>query len=79
MTDVIKEPDHYKQCAMEAIDVIEMVVPQYEDPIVGYSIGNALKYVQRAPHKGKQVEDLKKAKQYLSRAIARLEGRNAWD
>lgn len=79
MTDVIKEPDHYKQGAMEAIDVIEMVVPQYKDPMVGYSIGNALKYIQRAPHKGKQLEDLKKAKQYLSRAIARLEGRNAWE
>ena len=79
MTDVIKEPDHYRKAEIEAITVIEMVVAQYKDPMVGYSIGNTLKYVQRAPHKGKQVEDLKKAKQYLSRAIARLEGRNAWE
>jgi len=79
MTDIIKEPDHYKQADIEAINVIEMIVEQYDDKKAGYSIGNALKYIQRAPHKGKQVEDLKKAKQYLSRAIARLEGRNAWE
>lgn len=79
MTDIIKEPDHYKQSDIEAINVIEMVVEQYDDKKAGYSIGNTLKYIQRAPHKGKQVEDLKKAKQYLSRAIARLEGRDGWD
>jgi hypothetical protein len=79
MTDIIKEPDHYKQADIEAINVIEMIVEQYDDKKAGYSIGNALKYIQRAPHKGKQVEDLKKAKQYLSRAIARLEGRNTWE
>jgi poly(3-hydroxyalkanoate) synthetase len=79
MTDIIKEPEHYKQGAIEAIDVIEDIGAQYEVFAVGYAIGNALKYIQRAPHKGKQLQDLEKAKQYLSRAIACLEGRKGWD
>lgn len=33
-----------------------------------FCVGNALKYIARAPHKGRPIEDLKKAKWYLERA-----------
>ena len=35
--------------------------------------GNIIKYVMRAPYKGRELEDLKKAKDYLELEIARLE------
>lgn len=35
--------------------------------------GNILKYVLRAPYKGTELDDLKKAKDYLELEIARVE------
>ena len=35
----------------------------------GFHLGNVLKYIWRAPHAGKRVLDLKKARQYLDFAI----------
>ena len=32
-------------------------------------IGNVLKYIARAPHKGNYIEDLEKAENYLHRAL----------
>lgn len=40
--------------------------------------GNILKYVMRAPYKGNEVEDLKKARQYLDWEIEAAEQRN-WE
>lgn len=37
---------------------------------------NVVKYVARAEHKGKQLEDLKKGKWYLDRLIATLEAKD---
>ena len=39
-------------------------------------IKDVLKYVLRAPSKGNQLEDLKKARKYLDFAISELENRN---
>jgi Protein of unknwon function (DUF3310) len=36
-------------------------------------VGGAIKYIARAPHKGKKLEDLKKAVWYLNHAIALIE------
>jgi hypothetical protein len=36
---------------------------------LGYHLGNVIKYVTRADHKGQKLEDLKKAQWYLNRAI----------
>ncbi|MFA6063830.1 MAG: DUF3310 domain-containing protein [Gallionella sp.] len=36
--------------------------------------GNAVKYIWRAGEKGNEIEDLRKARWYLDREIARLEG-----
>ncbi len=69
--DPVNSPAHYRRGAVEVIDFIEQVAPAYGD--IGYHIGNVLKYVSRAPHKGKLDEDLRKAKWYLERAIAQLD------
>jgi chorismate mutase len=37
--------------------------------------GNIVKYVARAPHKGNELQDLKKARWYLDRLIEQLEAR----
>ena len=68
--DVVDHPAHYNEYeGFEVINVIEQVTPKYDER-VGYHIGNALKYIMRAPFKGKTVEDLEKAQWYLNRAIS---------
>jgi hypothetical protein len=66
MTDAVNHPPHYKTGGIETIDYIEAKQ-------LGYHLGNVVKYVSRADHKGKQIEDLKKARWYLDRKIERLE------
>jgi hypothetical protein len=39
-----------------------------------FNLGNAVKYISRADKKDNNVEDLKKARWYLDREIAKLEG-----
>lgn len=58
-------PDHYKVGGVETIDFIEAKQ-------LGYHLGNVVKYVSRAYHKGNPLEDLQKAKWYLERHIAKL-------
>lgn len=67
--DPVNNPSHYNQGAVETIDLILQVTEHY-DGDVGYCIGNSLKYIARAPHKGKELEDLQKALWYLTRAIS---------
>lgn len=68
--DVVDHPAHYNEYeGFEVINVIEQITPKYDER-VGYHIGNALKYIMRAPFKGKTVEDLEKAQWYLNRAIS---------
>ena len=65
--DIINEPNHYTYGSIETIDYIEQVTAAY--PVkIAFSIGNALKYISRAPFKN-GVEYLKKAVWYLDRAI----------
>lgn len=49
---------HYNEhpSGIECIDIVK-----YEN----FNIGNALKYIWRRKHKGKEIEDLKKAIYYL--------------
>ena len=67
----IKHPAHYggEENPYEAIKVIEA----WE---LGFNLGNVAKYVSRAGKKDScsAVEDLKKARFYLSREISKLEG-----
>jgi hypothetical protein len=64
-TDMVNHPPHYKAGGIETIDFIEAKG-------LGYHLGNVVKYVSRADHKGNKLEDLKKAQWYLSRAIEKL-------
>jgi hypothetical protein len=68
--DPINSPSHYTEGRKyETIDVIE-------DWQLSYRLGNCVKYVSRAGRKdpAKTIEDLKKARWYLDREIATLEG-----
>lgn len=60
--DPVNHPSHYKRGGMEAIDVIEA----FE---LDFALGNACKYLLRAGHKDGYVQDLRKAKYYIQRAI----------
>ena len=71
MSDQINHPSHYKQGRIEAIEVIEDVVSGAPEPVAGFLVGNALKYLLRAWYKGNAKQDLQKAEWYINRAIAR--------
>lgn len=66
--EMVEHPNHYTQGKYEVWDVLDDWFPH--DPIEW----NVVKYVARAKHKGKQIQDLKKALAYLKRRIAQLEG-----
>ena len=40
---------------------------------MGFCAGNVIKYIARHKHKGRPIEDLKKAKWYLERLIQQYE------
>lgn len=69
--DAVNHPEHYNQGGIEFIDALESA--QSEEEHNGYLQGNAMKYLWRYQHKGKALEDLKKARWYLNRLIAGLE------
>lgn len=66
MEDQVNHPRHYTihPSGIETIELTEHM---------NFCLGNVIKYVMRAPYKGKQLEDLKKASWYLNREINRLE------
>ena len=72
MSDQVNHPSHYKQGRVEAIEVIEDVVSGAPDSVTGYLVGQTLKYLLRAWHKGNTMQDLQKAAWYLNRAIDKL-------
>lgn len=72
-SDTVDHPDHYTQAKFETIEVIEEITKGYEDGFVSYCVGNALKYLSRAPFKHEEpTEDLAKAKRYLEFALDHL-------
>jgi hypothetical protein len=64
--DPVNHPNHYTShpSGVEVIQITEHM---------NFCLGNAIKYILRAEHKGKQIEDLKKAAWYINREIERLE------
>ena len=64
--EVVDHPAYYRPGTFEAINVIEAWG-------LGFCLGNAVKYICRAGHKGVPVEDLKKARWYIDREIANRE------
>jgi hypothetical protein len=69
--DPVNQPSHYKVGGVETIDFIEAKG-------LGYHLGNVVKYITRAGHKGTNqgLEDLRKARWYLDRAIEKNEYHN---
>ena len=66
VNDNVNHPAHYKVGGVETIDFIEAKK-------LNYNLGNVIKYVTRADHKGNLAEDLKKARWYLNREISKLD------
>lgn len=64
--ETVDHPNHYNVGGIEVIDFIESWN-------LGFSLGNAIKYIARAPYKNNELEDLKKAKWYINREIEKLE------
>lgn len=62
----INHPRHYTFSKIEVIEAIEAWK-------LNYHLGNVIKYIARAKHKGNELSDLKKARWYLERAIQNLE------
>jgi hypothetical protein len=67
--NVVNHPEHYTQGGIECIDAEKAALG---DLFMGFLIGNALKYLWRFRHKN-GIEDLKKARWYLDRAIKEQE------
>lgn len=68
MSDPVR-PDHYhRNTPYEVIPVIRAWG-------LNFLRGNIIKYVARAHLKGQELEDLKKAREYLDREIAFLEAK----
>jgi len=65
--EMVNHPDHYQGNKMEVIDIIE-------DYSLGFSLGNAIKYILRADKKGNKKQDLQKAMWYLERELSKFKG-----
>jgi hypothetical protein len=65
MNDPVNHPKHYTEhpSGVECIEITEYM---------NFCVGNAIKYLWRAGLKGEQVEDLRKARWYIDREIARI-------
>jgi len=63
--DPVNHPAHYKVGGIETIDFIEAKK-------LNYNLGNVVKYLTRADHKGNRKQDLEKAKWYLERELSTM-------
>ena len=77
MNEIVDHPPHYTSRSVEAIDIIEAAIEGESDPIMAYLKSNVIKYLLRYEHKGKPVEDLKKANWYLARMISKVVDRES--
>lgn len=60
--DIINHPEHYTKGGIEVRDFIDSWK-------LDFNSGNVIKYVVRAPYKGTELQDLKKAHNYLNHLI----------
>ncbi|NDC25385.1 MAG: DUF3310 domain-containing protein [Proteobacteria bacterium] len=63
--DSVNHPKHYTShpSGVECIEITEHM---------NFNLGNATKYIWRSSIKGKEIEDLRKARWYIDREIQRL-------
>lgn len=64
--ETVNHPNHYQGNGMEVINVIDAFN-------LNFNLGNAIKYILRAGHKGDRNEDLRKALWYINHEIEVLE------
>ena len=69
MSELVDHPDHYKVGGIETIDFIDA-------KNLNYNMGNAVKYISRAEHKGNKKQDLQKALWYIKRELSKLDDKN---
>jgi hypothetical protein len=69
-SDAVNHPSHYNKGGIEVIDFIMAWFAG------DYCLGNVCKYIARSKHKGKELEDLKKAQWYLNKKINFLTNAN---
>ena len=75
--DVVNHPPHYTKGKYETIDIIDDAVDKAPTTQLACAQGNVIKYILRMWHKGKALEDAKKAKWYLNKMIKDLEKGNS--
>lgn len=68
--DAVSHPAHYTAGGIECIDCIKAALGEN---FIGFLMGNVIKYSYRYRNKN-GLEDLKKARWYLDRAIKEVEG-----
>jgi len=73
--DVVNKPKHYNTGNIECIEAIEESMSSVA--FKGYLKGNCMKYLWRYDYKGKQVEDLNKAKWYLNKLTIMVSKENS--
>ncbi len=64
--DMVNSPKHY-MASPSGIEVIQLTEH------MNFCLGNAVKYIMRCDHKGRSIEDLRKAVWYIQREIRRRE------
>ena len=69
--EAVNHPKHYNVGSIEVIDYLVSTLGR--EGCYFFCIGNVLKYVSRAKHKGKPLEDLQKAQWYLNYAMTLLD------
>lgn len=67
--EAVSHPSHYNMGGPKEADGTAKyeTIKVIEDWSLGFCMGNALKYILRAPHKGTEKQDLDKARWYLAR------------
>jgi translation initiation factor 2B subunit (eIF-2B alpha/beta/delta family) len=63
---MVNSPKHY-MASPSGIEVIQLTEH------MNFCLGNAVKYIMRCDHKGRSIEDLRKAVWYIQREIRRRE------
>lgn len=71
--DMVNHPSHYTSGGVECIDAITSALSKYDDPVDAWLVGQVIKYLWRAPLKGKYDEDIKKAQFYLNRLVEKID------
>jgi hypothetical protein len=69
--NIVEHPPHYKAhpSGVECIQITEHM---------NFNLGNAMKYIWRSDEKGNAIQDLEKAKWYISREIELRKTKDKW-